>query len=270
MDSGDATVIPSVETAVPKQTSVIGTMRQVWIRCTQRANNDQAFFTVLEQHRDEGRDLLQQMVAVSSEEIGWEAVIAQADFLQKREQLLLRQRERQWRRKKEVAALQRKHRYEISSIGAYSVNKITALNSQLESNHVSSDATTSSSNKEVPKNLIKLRSVLSRNENEVYGGRAETSHRRKRLRRINLTKIMNLFTIRQRANTSKSCIIHGSIGHDETIETGSIEASMEVHDGLYCSDQTVSMDSTATFENGINVTASTVQGYDLTLLLPIK
>jgi hypothetical protein len=45
---------------------------------------------------------------------------------------------------------------------------------------------------------------------------------------------------------------------------------MEVHDGLYCSDQTVSMDSTATFENGINVTASTVQGYDLTLLLPIK
>jgi hypothetical protein len=86
---------------------------------------DDAVGKKLQQEREEGQAQLRAMI-LNEEHIDWEAVIAKADALHRREQAWLKRRsrrERIWFRKKQRQALQRRRRHD--AIGSFKMNLIT-------------------------------------------------------------------------------------------------------------------------------------------------
>ena len=84
----------------------------------------------MEQDRREGKALLREMV-VKSDDVDWDAVIRQADFLHKKEQERLQKREHRWRKNQKKKALGRRKKYD--AVGSFSVNLLTMRGSDDDS-----------------------------------------------------------------------------------------------------------------------------------------
>ena len=84
-----------------------------------KGEGDHEFFQKLEHDRREGRALMRKLIE-KSDEVDWDTLIQQADFLHHAEQKKLRQRERHWRKKQRKKAALRHKKY--LAVGAFSVN----------------------------------------------------------------------------------------------------------------------------------------------------